>query len=50
METMCGKMDASTRDIIDSIRNTVKERIPTPMEASTKVNGKKVCSMEWAAL
>ena len=43
---MCGKMAVSMKVIIDSIRSTVKALTPTLTEASTKVSGKKECSME----
>ena len=47
---MFGKMAASMKATIDSIRSTVKELILILTEANTKENGKKECSMELDAL
>ena len=50
METMCGKMVASTKVITSIIRSMAKELIHILMEANTGEHGRKACSMEWAAL
>ena len=45
METMCGKMGASTKATIALTKNTAKERTLTQMVANTMENGSMVFSM-----